>query len=175
MCPGTEAAASTRRPCPRVALNTSLSNSCLSPRDPREIAPESDERPPPQRDRSSGPRCPSQSGGYFQHQSWKFWGSSLLNTQHFLTVPLPIRVKEMPPIPSLHPCLLCGQSPANGLPTPTGSGPSYLLPSSATTLLLTHSTLAPLTSQLCHHPRAFAHAVASHRMFPPSCAHGSPF
>lgn len=45
---------------------------------------------------------------------------------HFLIVPLPIRVKKKPPVSSLHPCLLCGQSPDSGQPTPIGSDPSYL-------------------------------------------------
>ena len=43
-----------------------------------------------------------------------------------LTVPLPVGVQEMPPVPSLHPRSLCGQSPDDDLSAPTGSGPSCL-------------------------------------------------
>lgn len=45
---------------------------------------------------------------------------------HFLIVPLPIRVKKKKIPPSLHLCLLCGQSPNSSQPTPTGSDSSYL-------------------------------------------------
>lgn len=73
-----------------------------------------------------GPSCPSQSGGYFQCHSWKFWGPSLLKQVAFPYCPIAHEGKGRAPYSSLHPCLLCDQSPDNGLPAPTGSGPSHL-------------------------------------------------
>lgn len=102
----------------------------------------------------------------------------------------------MLPDSSLHPCLLCSQSPDSGQPTPTGSDSSYLsaliccssylsalilllflplCPHLLLLFLLFHASCSavPQTSQLCFHPRAFAHAVIAHRMFP-SVMHTAP-